>query len=304
MSDDPILCYCFDVKRADVIAHFSAPGARLQDLVDRTKVTTKCTACAVDLDNVLDELQSGEQRTRARAEEVASSRLGLRQRVDRTDSGFFLCNAEVKTSIRLANYPPPALSDDLCSPHTYRVTLFANDGTVCAKDNGAVGTNEEITIDLAAMPGCPLQGWFLLTVHPEGPGRYGTLRPQTAFEGPGWSACYHTQLHTFASRSGRRSGAPLRSIGGLTRTLISVINGSGRPTSYRATLEGPSGVEAVDGELSGNGACLLDIDALFPRKPDNATVIFRMQSEQPTRKNLIYRHPDGSLGFDHFPNLV
>jgi hypothetical protein len=301
---DPIICYCFGIKRADVAAHFAQSGARLEDLIEKTHITTKCTSCAIDLDIMLDEMQNSDQVKRSRAEELASSRAGLRDRIDRTDSGFFLCDGSTKTSIRLANYPPPGQSVELCAPHTYRVTLFDNDGRVRAQGAGSVDVLEEKTVDLAAMDGCPEEGWFLLTAHPKGPGRYGTLRPQAAFEGRNWAACYHTQLHTFASRSGRRSGAALRTIGGLTRTVISVINSSRNQSAYRATLECLDGIEEMSGSLAGHGACLLDIDASFRRRPDNAFVIFRIESEQPTRKNLIYRHPDGSLGFDHFPNLV
>jgi hypothetical protein len=304
MSHDEMFCYCFGIKRAEVEVHFAKPGARLEDLIERTRITTKCTSCAVDLDNMLDGIQASDQRTKAREEELASAGSGLRERVDRTDSGFFLCNDQVRTSIRLANFPPPGQKEDLCSPHSYRVVLFDNDGSARARQRGSIGVSEELTIELAAMEGCPKEGWFLLTAHPVGPGRYGTLRPQTAFLGPHWAACYHTQFHTFASRSGRRSGAALRTIGGHTRTIISVINGGAQPSTYRATLEGPEGTEEISGSLAGHGACLLDVDASFERRPENAFVLFRIASEQPTRKNLIYKHPDGSLGFDHFPNLV
>jgi bacterioferritin-associated ferredoxin len=304
MSEDPILCYCFGVKRAEVLAHFANQGARLEDLVARTGVSTRCTACAVDLDLMLDEIQSSEQRMRARTEELAISQSGFRSRVNRVDSGFLLCDDDVKTSIRLANYPPPSQNIDLCTPHLYRVTLFDNDGRICCQDRGKVDVQEEKAIELSNLPGCPREGWFLLDLQPQGPGRYGTLRPQAAFQGKDWAACYHTQFHTFASRSGRRSGAPLRTIGSLTRTVISVINGSSHPSRYWATIESHDGSEEVQGNLAGHGACFLDIDAAFTRRPANAFLIFRIRSEKPTRKNLIYRHPDGSLGFDHFPNLV
>ena len=67
---------------------------------------------------------------------------------------------------------------------------------------------------------------------------------------------------------------------------------------------GKNRTRTVEGRLAGNGASMLDVDEAFPGLPDSAPLILRVRSRRPTRKNLINRHPDGSLGVDHFPNLV
>jgi hypothetical protein len=154
------------------------------------------------------------------------------------------------------------------------------------------------------MKGCPSEGWFLLRLIPEGPGYYGTLRPQVVLDGGCWASAYHTQFHTDASRAGRRSGMPLRSVEGRTRTAISMINGSKRASRFRATLEGPGYQAEAGGELPGDGARVFEIDDNFPDLPTEAPLIFRINSDYPFRKNVINRHPDGSLGIDHFPNVV
>ena len=46
------------------------------------------------------------------------------------------------------------------------------------------------------------------------------------------------------------------------------------------------------------------VDERFGELPTDAPLILRVASDRPTRKNLINRHPDGSLGVDHFPNIV
>lgn len=304
MSEDPIICYCFGVTRVAVHAHFAQPDAQLKDLVAKTGITTKCTACALDFDVLLDEIHSSEQMIQARTAAEAETAGGLRERIDRVDSGLLLCNETVKTYIRLANYPPCFEGDDLCAPHRYRFAIFDDDGRVRAREHGRIGVCSEITIDLAALRNCPERGWFLLRLMPEGSGYYGTLRPQAVLEGRNWTACYHTQFHSDASREGRRSGTPIRTSGRKTRALVSIINGSMKPSRFVAAVELPGGLRESAGLIRGSGGHLLDVDAVFRDLPENASFILRIRSEQPTRKHLINLHPDGSMGVEHFPNLV
>lgn len=304
MTEDPIICYCFGVKRDAIRQHFSKPNARLEGLIAETRITTKCTACALDLDVMLDEIQSSERLVRARAAALEAESVGWHSRIERVDSGFLICDDKITTRIRLANHPPNFDSPDLCTLHDWKLKVFDNEGRVRKTAAGRIGVGEEISIELAELGDCPAQGWFLLRLIPNGPGHYGTVRPQTVLQGEDWVACYHTQFHTDASREGRRSGTPLRTVGGFTRAVVSVINGGVKPTTYEATLEVGGKKRTANGRLRGNGACMLDVDAIFPGLPDNSALILRLRSGDPTRKNLINKHPDGSLGVDHFPNLV
>ncbi len=298
-----MICYCFGISREAVRTHFARPGARLDDFITATGITTKCTACAIDLDVMLDEVNEAAVAGRSAAREDVPRR-GWRTAIERVDSGFLVCDGSMRTSVRLANYPPYFENLALCAPHHFKLMLFDNDGRACARAKGRVEPGEETTIDLSALAGCPPQGWFLLRQRPESAGHYGTMRPQAVLDGGTWVACYHTQFHTDAARDGRRSSTPLRSVAGRTRALISIINGSARATDFRATLEGGSSAQTAEGKLLGNGACFLDVDTVFPKLPPGAPLILRVQSTQPTRKNLLNRHPDGSFGVDHFPNLV
>lgn len=304
MTEDPIICYCFGTRRDAVRRHFSKPEARLEDLIAETSITTKCTACTLDLDVLLDDIQSSERLAGPRATAIEAESAGWPNRIERVDSGFLICDDKITTHIRLANYPPNFDSPELCTPHDWKLKIFDNDGRVRKTAAGRIGVGEEIGIELAELGDCPAQGWFLLRLFPNGPGHYGTVRPQAALQGEDWVACYHTQFHTDASREGRRSGTPLRTVGGFTHAVVSIINGASKPATWQATMEGDGRTRTVEGRLAGDGACMLGVDAAFPGLPDSASLILRVRSSRPTRKNLINRHPDGSLGVDHFPNLV
>ena len=304
MFQAPIICYCYGLKRADIAAKLAQPDLRLDDLIAETRITTKCTACAVDLNAMIDQMHASERLNHLRAEELKASTKGWQQKVDRLDSGFFICDGEIKTALRFANHPPFTNDESLCAPHDFTVTLFDNGGRVCARHWGHVAVREEQTIELAGLQGCPEQGWFLLHMRPRGPGRYGTLRPQAALKGRGWISCYHTQFHTDAARAGRRSGVALWLVEGRTRAQVSIINGSPVSSRYQASLETDVGMRHTEGTIAGNGACFLDVDSAFGGLPETGAVVLRLDSEQPTRKNIINRHPDGTLGVDHFPNRV
>lgn len=304
MSEDPIICYCYGLKRDDIAARLAQPGMRLDDLISETKIATKCTACSTDLNAMIDEMHCSERLNSLRAVELKASTQGWKRKVDRIDSGFFICDGEIETALRFANHPPFSGDEGLCAPHNYTVTLFDNDGRVCVRHKGSVAVREECTIEFKRLRDCPERGWFLLHMRPQGPGRYGTLRPQVALKGNGWISCYHTQFHTDATRAGRRSGVPLWLVEGRTRAQISIVNGSPTATHFHATLETDAGVQRAEGTIAANGACMFDIDSSFPAVPKSGPVILRIDSEQPTRKNVLNRHPDGSLGVDHFPNMV
>ena len=304
MSEDPVICYCFGTTRAEVRAHFARPSARLDDLIARTGITTKCTACSLDLDVLLDDLRTAQRVGGSNQPRVANDARGIRFRQERIDSGFLINRDGIVTLVRLANYPPLFEDPELCTPHRYRLALFDMGGVRCAKISGRIGVGEETTIDLSAIERCPCDGWFLIRLRPEGAGHYGTLRPQAILDGSSWTAAYHTQFHMHASRERWRAGAPLLTIGGRTRAVISIINASATPSGFRVRVDGQDYRAETDGELAGNGAALFNVDAAFSDLPERASLILRIRSNEPTRKNLINRHPDGSLGVDHFPNLV
>lgn len=305
MSENTVLCYCFGVTRDDVRRHFADPTATLEQLVERTNVTRKCTACLVDLDLLLDEIRAS-QRGRATLGPSRSTdaETGLRERVDRVDSGFFLNGDGVRSAIRLANYPPIGGSDNHCVAHDWKLRIHAEDGRCVARANGRIAARAEATIEISALHDAPTQGWFLLRQIPDGPGHYGTLRPQLLLQGPRWAAAYHTQFHSDASRRGRRAGAPVLAVDGRTRAQVSIINGSRRPTDYEIAIDGLGLAERHRGALAGNGATIVDLDRLLPLTTGTGALIVRVESAKPTRKNLINRHPDGSVGVEHFPNVV
>jgi hypothetical protein len=303
MSDDAVLCYCYAVTYEQIRRHFEKPGATVEELIEETDITRKCTACALDLDVLLDDLQAtrlGKVSSHAFVEALS----GFKVKVDRVDSGFFIQNGRINSSICLANYPPVSGDEKLCTAHTWSLVVFGDDGTVCHRESGRIGVHEEVNLKFSDMPSCPEQGWFLLSQSPAGEGHYGTLRPQVLLAGDTWGAAYHTQFHSDASRKGRRSGTPLLAIDGKTRSRVSVINSSKNKTSVTVSIDGTKFHAQVRYEIDGNGAWMFDVDELFANNNDGGPMTLRVHSDEPTRKNLINLHPDGSWGVDHFPNLV
>jgi bacterioferritin-associated ferredoxin len=305
VSDESILCYCFGVTREQVRRHFADPRATLEQLIERTSVTRKCTACLVDLDMLIDGL--GGASDRGSAEKGATDQAdsaGWADVVDRIDSGFFLSSSEVRTSIRLANYPPVDAAFDCCVTHDWTLRAYSEGGALLAVLRGSVAPHAEATIALADIGRLPERGWFLLRQVPAGEGHYGTLRPQVLLTGRNWAAAYHTQFHADATRKGRRAGIPVFVVDGHTNAQISIINGTGRPTRFSVRIDGAGGSRSVDGRLPGNGSTLFDLDAAFAGVCGSGAAIVRVESDEPTRKNIVNRHPDGTLGVEHFPNVA
>lgn len=190
------LCYCFDVSAQDVRDHFLRDGRDYDSLVARTRIGTKCTACLLDLDLVLEDIhrRPGDLLRLTDGDDTAArDARGFRMPGDHADSGFLVCENGISTVIRLANNSILFNKDSPNVPYDYSLSLVAEDGHLCARRRGHIGMTEDLQIELASITGCPRRGWFLLSMYPAGGGLFGTLRPQVALMGPNWIATYHTQ---------------------------------------------------------------------------------------------------------------
>lgn len=302
MSDDPVICYCFGTTRDQVREHFKKPGATLEQLIGETQITKKCTACSLDLDMLLEEIQA-ERLGTVVPSAMSAGRGRFIDKVDRADSGFFICDGTISTQIRLSNYPPMYDDKSFCTDYSYILSLFDEQGHCIARPSGRLPVGSELTLNLGAL-GAPRRGWFLLHQMPDGPGYYGTTRPQVFLKGHGWAACYHTQFHSDATRKGRRADSPAFVIDGKTRMRVAVINGSANPTKVRFRLEGTDCQGEAETVLLGNGSTIFDVDAAMPTLSGTGPALLHVISDEPTRKILINVHPDGTWGVDHFPNIA
>lgn len=300
-----LLCYCAGVKKSDLRAYLQQPGSSIEEFIERTGLTKKCTACALDLDLILDEEFRNKPKVGVEAKEAKPDRAGwLTYPTKRIDSGFFLNDTDVTTTLRVGNYFPPFIDERGIATQQYRVSIFSNDGRFLRNESGEIPKGSSLSLRLSGDHCETKHGWFLLSLWSSERAHVGTIRPQVALHGPGWTSSYHTQSHMYATCSGRRSGVQLRTRFGRTRAGVSIINTSKAPSEFRATLECGDAFWAATGTLPGLGSDIVLIDDLFPDLPECSSVVVRFESQRPTRKNVAFFGEDGRISVDHFPNLI
>ena len=301
------LCYCFDVSEQDVRDHFLRDGRDYDDLVARTRIGTKCTACLLDLDLVLEDIHrrpGNLLRLAAGGERAARENRGFKMPADHADSGFFVCENGVSTVIRLANYGVLFEEDSPNVSYNYSLFLISQDGRLCTRHRGHIAVSEDLEIELASLANCPGRGWFLLSMYPTGDGLFGTLRPQVALMGPNWNATYHTQPHMMATTGNYRFSVVMRGDDNSLSGAVSIVNTVRKVTNAVFSLSDTEGAFEIrkSVEVPARGSSLLALDDLFPSAPAGRPLFVSVGSEHPTRKHIVNWHADGSWSIDHFPN--
>ncbi len=304
MTDTKPLCYCFNVTETDIRAHFAKPGATYEDLVRDTAIGTKCTACLFDLDIVMESIHQGHAKVMIGPKERARRRFGQLLISDFADSGFFVCDDNVKTTLHLSNFGQMYDDEFALIDFNYNVLVFAESGQLVSRQAGRIDSNTDCTIDLNKLvPGID-RGWFLIALHALDEGFFGTLRPQIALSGKGWTASYHTQPHAMATRDRYRYSVVTAGDGERLATRVSIINAVERRTGLEIEVSSAAGgfQRTVHQDLPPRGAAIEDLDILFPEAPKDEPVFVTVRSARPTRKHIINEHRDGSWSVDHFPN--
>ncbi len=305
-GDKDVLCICFNITRGNVRDFMGQPGNSVDDLVKATNYGTKCTACLLDLDVTVSELNAkGITRLPPGiGTGKITEAVGGMGAVERVDSAFFVCEGGIRTVLRLANFNPLFKEGSQSVAHAYRIWIMTEDGRIAARKNGRVEAQEQVEIDLSQIKGCPGRGWFLMSLLPLGPGYYGTLRPQGILIGPDWASAFHAQFHADASKADRRLAVGIRSTNGKTWSSPCIINGENRGGGVTLHLSGgPSYTEQYDFHLPGRGSKIIDLDDVFQNIPKDSSLILSVESETRTRKYLIGKQPDGCWGADHFPTF-
>lgn len=306
-SDDDVICVCFEITKRQVRKYLTEnASASVDDFVQATGYGTKCTACLLDLDVIVNDL--GAVGLKNAPPGIGSGNVLKKAQgfgvVDRVDSGFFMNSDGITSLLRVANFNPLFENVDFVTPHDLNLWLFTEDGKMVARANGHVGINETFEIDLSAIEGAPKAGWFLLSSLPHGGGYYGTLRPQVVLRGDNWASAYHTQFHGYATNSVRRMAVGIRASAGKSNSSICVINGENKAGDAALRIYGENYDESHKFHLAKNGSRMLDIDDLFQNLPQNAGLIAHIDSDTVTRKFIINRQPDGSWGADHFATFA
>ena len=305
---DDLLCFCAGVTRSELRAYLREPDASIGTFIEETGLARKCTACALDLDLIIDEELSTRSRigeaSRASQHEVGIAYRFLSYPERRIDSGFFLNRDGVRTTLRVGNYFPPFDDPRGIAEHHYSVQIFGPDGKRQKTVRGTIAKGKSLSLCFSDHASALEHGWFLLTLWATESAHAGTVRPQVTLAGPDWTTSYHTQFHRDAARKGRRCGVQLRTRDGVTRAGISIINASMKPTNFRLTAETQSSSQSTWRTLQKLGCEIIPIDEMFPELPGNESIIIRIESDEPTRKNVIFFGKDARVSVDHFPNLT
>jgi hypothetical protein len=271
-------------------------------LIESTGIASKCTACRLDLDLILESLHQAKpgQATTA-AEGPAEGRGLLRRPQDLSDAGFVVNRDGVTTVLRVDNKGLLFEDRSWVVDYDHVLRLFAPDGRVVFRDSGRLAVDGALLFDFGAIDVCPDEGWFLLSLYPRGRGLVGTTRPQLVLKGPNWTSSVHTQ---WLAMSCRFKAALLRAEAAMTNSIVSLINATRATTTATIELSAPD-----QGYLASRaitlppfGSQLVEIDATFDDLPPQANIAVAVHSDRPVSKHLIIRHSDGSWSQNHFPN--
>lgn len=294
------ICYCFNVTEEAVRSHFSRPGTTYETLVSETQVTTKCTACRLDLDLVLDKLHRSSSSSTSVSTSDPQATKTLRRAHDLTDAGFIVRNGEVTTLLRVDNQGLLFRDHRWIVPYSYTIRVLASDGHIVHTQRGFLGKGETLEVDFSQIAACPPLGWFLVSLYPKEEGLSGTVRPQLILRGKHWCSSVHTQLVSMACL---HKTALIRTEDRKLNALVSLINTGRRTTNLHMTLyDGQRDVEETIA-LPPLGSHLADLDDFFPSVSDNALLTLSVRSDSPVSKHLVLRHRDGSWSQNHFPNI-
>jgi bacterioferritin-associated ferredoxin len=304
--DETMVCICFNVTRRQIEEHVRQPDHNFDTLVAETGIGTKCTACMLDVDLIVNSVSGGHAglslEPKGLAQPIPGPPDGISHPADFANSGFFFNGDGIRTVIRIANVGPMFEAAADGTGYRYRLIPIGEDGRRFAGAHGRLERDATLEIDLATIAGLPARGWFMLDVVPDSNGLVGSTRPQVLLVGRDWATAYHPQLQVYACR-GR--AIPVEKVDTAFHTWVSAINGYRGPARLEGTLYAVGGgYRAVaEATVGGFGSVLLDLDRLFPDAPSATMMTLVLRSDIPVRKHVINRLAGGALSVDHFPNF-
>ncbi len=310
-KSEDILCACFDVSKSEVRSFLSKPNAHIEELYSNLKVGSKCTACLADLDLLLSEAHNIDSSYKKRDLKIPENFEVEFQGTypdERLDSGIFLCDNDINTSLQLANYNPLFRDTNEAVNHNYHIRLFSESGKVTSHIKGIAIVGETLSIDFSSLKNCPNRGWFLISLIPSKSGFYGTLRPQVLLKGKDWAMTSHVQPHMHAtygpSRQPRRAHMYIKSVNGKTNTALSVINAANKKGNFTIELTANSYKEIYNQQINANGSAIVYLDKKINNIPKDGVLLIAVSSSVATRKHILMESENGTLSMDHFPNTV
>lgn len=292
-----LICACFGLTDRAVVDAFERCHSSYDALVQQTQVGTKCTACLLDLDLLLD----GIVRAQAKRPAAATAARGLFHKIeDQCHCGHFVNSDGVRTTLRVANYDLMFEPGSPIVPHDYRLVVFAPDGRKVHERSGRLGAQATLEIRFADIANMPAAGWFIIDLVPRGRGVVGSLRPQIGFVGSNWAATFHPQWLAFRTR--RR--AVLAAIeDGRADLWPIVINPGNAATEVNVALLGIDQAFRSEKRISLGARCMAELDLSTLAIPFAAgTALCAIEATRPLSFYIVNKHRDGTWCLDHFPN--
>lgn len=296
-SPERLICACFGLTDRAIISEFERCQSSYDALVQKTLVGTKCTACLLDLDLLLDGMV---RRTSQKGNGAIVAHGVFVKPEDQCHCAHFVNGDDITTVLRVANHGLMFESGTPIAPHDYRLVIFAADGKVIHRRSGRLRAGATLEVRFAEIQNLPASGWFIIDLVPRGNGVVGSLRPQIGMAGPRWAATFHPQWLSF--RTCRR--AVLAAIEDGRPDLWPVlINPGNIPVDVDVALLG------IDAEFRGErriqmaGRSLAEIDlAPIAQRSFTGTALCAIESSHPIMFYIVNKHRDGSWCLDHFPN--
>lgn len=312
-AEERIVCPCFGSTEADIRERLSKPGATFEDLVDDTGIGSKCTACLLDVDLVLQDYVDTHAYHIPKKDKVPNVRLGWMAKenargvgggwaltANPPNIGFFLNHDGVTTTLRIPNRRLLFDRDAPISSYDYRIIVRGPDGKRAAFLEGELRANDDLVVDFSRINDCPAHGWFLSCLYARDDALRGTTRPQVLYRGEKWASTVHPQ--TFQGASYKRSLLNAFTKGGTP--LIMAINVVKKPSrlSVSANYLREDGGQTKSIQLPSYGAKLIDFRETFDELDDEKDLWLTIESDTPVQKFILNKQSSGALDIDHFPD--
>ena len=302
--DEDIVCGCLNVTKNSIINCLRSNDNSIEHMMSALKVGSRCASCLLDVEMIINEefkSQKGARLTQARqSADDRGSLFSLTRGKPMIESGFFLQNEKVQTTISFANFGHLFEDCDYVVPFDYAVHAFREDGLSLFRKFGRIAKDSRINIRIADFTSQHANGGFFLTLRPTEKGVIGSMRPQFMLSGYGFSATVHTQPNFAACNLKTVLKIPQKRF----NSSISVFNVTRNESRVGFELKTKTGqsLEIVKSKLPALGSKVFDLDEIFTKFRPNEPQTITVSSSEATRKHVINHLQDGRLSIDHFPN--
>ena len=302
--DDEIICACLNVTKSAVVNCLRENDNSIEHMMSALKVGSRCASCLLDVEMIINEEfknQKGPKLNHAKHYPDDRGRFfSLSRGKPMFETGFFVQNAKVQTTISFANFGHLFEECEYVVPFDYTVHAFRNNGLSLLKKSGRIAKNSRVNIRLSDFTGEDVDGGFFLSLRPTKKGVIGSIRPQFMLAGHGFSATVHTQPNFAACKLRTVLKIPQKRF----NSSISVFNVTRHESLVGLELKTKTGqsLEIMKSKLPALGSEVFDLDEIFTKFRPNEPHTITVSSSQVTRKHVINHLKDERLSIDHFPN--